>query len=134
MTSARAGDFLAHTALMAEFDDLVHNLRPVPGALNEYGLNRAAQWKPPPHRPKSWDATRREIGIVAAVYTVHWQSGLALTRSRSSTRPCAAEEVRAALGRRGIKLSEKTIANMIGRWKWLALSFEARTLLEPPPG
>lgn len=134
VASARDGDFLAHTALMAEFDDLVDRGDNVPGILREYGLNRAAQWKPPRHRPKSWDATRREIGIVAAVYVVHWKSGLALTRSRSSTRPCAAEEVRAALGRRGIKLSEKTIANLIGRWKWVAMSFHAQTLLEPPPG
>jgi hypothetical protein len=123
VASARAGDELAHTALMAEFDDLVHNLRPVPGALNEYGLNRDAQWKPQPHRPKSWHATRRELGIVAAVFLVSGSRGLALTRSAASSAPCGASVVSAALRRRGIKVSEKTINNLISKWKWVALAF-----------
>ena len=123
VVSARAGDELAHTALMAEFYVLVHNLRPVPGALNEYGINPAAQWKPPPHRPKSWDATRRELGIVAAVFLVSGSRGLALTRSAASSEQCGASVVAAALRRRGIKVSEKTIANLISKWKWVAIAF-----------
>ena len=130
VASARDGDELAHTALMAEFDDLVDRGENVPAALREYGLNRDAQWKPPPHRPKSWHATRRELGIVAAVFLVSGSRGLTLTRSSASGAPCGASVVSAALRRRGIKVSEKTIANLICKWKWVALAF----LEGPSPG
>jgi hypothetical protein len=128
--SGMAGEDLADEAIVAWFNDRVFKHQLIPGILAKYMSDREHRLRPA-HRPASWETKRREIGIVAAVYIVAVNRGVELTRSVASSRPCAASIVAKQLTKRGIKISEKTVANLLPKWRWLAEAHARQRLLSP---
>jgi hypothetical protein len=103
---------------MAEFDNLVHSVCPVPTELATYALDREAH-KRAAHRPKSWETTRTEIGLVTAFLLASIELGaqVPMTRSAASDQPSVVSLVLSSLRQRGIKtIGEKHAGALLGRW------------------
>jgi hypothetical protein len=135
IASARAGDILAHEALMREFHEMLDEGAMPPASLRAYAAERDLH----PRRGKGagwWVNFQRDFGISFLVHLTCEAYGIAATRNSASSRktPCAAAVVADALTRSGRAITEKAVANVCGRrpiwdklWDKLGLSMLEHT-------
>ena len=121
--SAEAGNLLAHQALMVEFKEAFDNGMDMPATLKSYILRSQSRGEPRRGRGHTeWDNKVRDVGIIVLAEKVCRAFSLEPTRNEATRNwPCAASVVAKALKRKGIKLEEKRIANILTdpRSKWL---------------